>query len=354
MAASHFRSAQSLVVSSIGLGTYLGPCDDPTDSQYREAIVRAVELGANLVDTAINYRCQRSERVIGQALRDLRKRGIDREEIVICSKAGFVPFDGKPVPDVAGHIQKDYIDPGILSAEDVVDGHSLSAPFLRDQIERSRKNLGVDRIDVYYLHNPEVELGALSRNDFNDRIDHAFEALEEAGAEGKIHYYGVATWDGFRREPDSEDYLSIEELVKRARAIGGDDHRFRFIQLPYNIDAPDAVAQRNQDVGGRSDAPLRAADELGLTVVTSASLAEGRLLGRLPRWLGGILSHASTDAQRAIQFLRSTPGVTTALVGMRHKEHVEENLALARIEPLEDEAFRRLVPEDAAQTPWLY
>src|SRR5207244_11446778 len=79
--AAHFRPLDGLTVSSIGLGTYLGDEDDTVDRGYGQAIVDAVNLGCNLFDTAINYRAQRSERVIGQALLLLeRELGMGREQ----------------------------------------------------------------------------------------------------------------------------------------------------------------------------------------------------------------------------------------------------------------------------------
>ena len=72
----HFRQSQGLWLSSIGIGTYLGNHDAETDKLYHDAIVRAVESGCNVIDTAINYRCQRSERSIGTALKELSVSGI--------------------------------------------------------------------------------------------------------------------------------------------------------------------------------------------------------------------------------------------------------------------------------------
>ena len=66
VAEGHFREFQGLKISSIGLGTYLGEHDAETDAEYRDAIMRAVELGCNLIDTAVNYRFQQSERAIDQ------------------------------------------------------------------------------------------------------------------------------------------------------------------------------------------------------------------------------------------------------------------------------------------------
>ena len=104
----HFRQTHGLWVSSIGIGTYLGNHDEATDEQYRQAVVRAVESGCNVIDTAINYRCQRSERAIGAALKELAARGFDRSEIVIATKGGFLPFDAAPPKDPTQLFRADF------------------------------------------------------------------------------------------------------------------------------------------------------------------------------------------------------------------------------------------------------
>src|SRR2546425_3866824 len=82
-AENHFRLEQNLWLSSIGIGTYLGDADEATDHRYMDSIVHAVGLGVNVIDTSANYRFQRSERAIGQALRLLTgNRGFGRDEIV--------------------------------------------------------------------------------------------------------------------------------------------------------------------------------------------------------------------------------------------------------------------------------
>src|SRR6266498_305320 len=92
-APGHFRQQHDLWLSSIGIGTYLGNADEQTDARYTAAVTRAVELGANVLDTAANYRFQRSERAIGNALRDLTEaNGFMRDEIIICTKGGYLPF----------------------------------------------------------------------------------------------------------------------------------------------------------------------------------------------------------------------------------------------------------------------
>jgi aryl-alcohol dehydrogenase-like predicted oxidoreductase len=95
-AEGHFRFEQNLWLSSIGTGTYLGNWDEETDRAYADAITRAVELGANVIDTAANYRFQRSERSVGDAVRQLSAEGFAREEWVVCTKGGYLPFDSHP------------------------------------------------------------------------------------------------------------------------------------------------------------------------------------------------------------------------------------------------------------------
>ena len=90
---------------------------------------------------------------------------------------------------------------------------------------------------------------------------------------------------------------------------------------------------------------LEAAAALEITVVASASILQGRFAVGLPETIREPLGSLATDAQTGIQFVRSTPGVATALVGMSQREHVEENLQLMRIEPVHQEEFMKLFAE---------
>ena len=95
----HFREAHGLAVSSLGMGTYLGNPDPKTDASYTAAVITAAESGINLFDAAINYRFQRSERSIGQALKQLAAKGFSREEFVVCTKGGYLTPDGSMPSD---------------------------------------------------------------------------------------------------------------------------------------------------------------------------------------------------------------------------------------------------------------
>ncbi|MGH9705113.1 MAG: aldo/keto reductase, partial [Candidatus Acidiferrales bacterium] len=219
--------------------------------------------------------------------------------------------------------------------------HCLAPGFLENQIERSLKNLGVECIDVLYLHNPETQLGEVSRELFNDRIRAAFQFLELAAAAGKIRMYGLATWNAFRQEESAQDHLSLAEMVELAREVAGDAHHFRFVQLPFNLAMHEALTRPNQKVNGRQVSMVQAARPLGITLVTSAPLLQGKLSGGLPPFVAEALGLAN-DRERALQFARSAPGITTILVGMSQPKHVLENLALTAVEPAERDQFLKL------------
>ena len=337
----HFRQQQDLCMSSIGLGTYLGQWDERTDRLYVEAIKRAIELGCNLIDSAINYRFQRSERNIGAALKQLIESGkAARDEIIIATKGGFIPFDNEPPRDARSWIVENIIDTGAARAEDIVGGsHCMSPSYLDNQLTRSLENLDLDCIDIYYIHNPETQLEAVQRDEFNQRIRAAFEFLERAAADHRIQFYGTATWNGYRQPPTAHGYLALAGLEAIAREVGGDHHRFRVIQLPHNLAMPEALTLDNQPVDGEPLSALMAAHRLGVTVMCSAPMLQGRLSNGLPPFIETALKGFKTDAQRAIQFVRSTPGVTAALVGMSQRAHVEENLKIAQTAPAPVEEF---------------
>ena len=345
-AAHHFREQQNLWLSSIGVGTYLGNADDETDARYTAAITRTVELGANVIDTAANYRFQRSERAIGQALAQLNKKGFSRDDIVICTKGGYLPFDGAPARDVRRYIEETFVKPGIADLSDFVGGsHCMTPAYLQNQLQQSLRNLNLACVDVYYIHNPESQLGQVSEEEFYFRLRAAFESLEKSRAAGQLKSYGVATWNGFRVPAGSSGYHSLDRMVGIAREVGGESHGFRFIQLPFNLAMPEALTLNNQTAAGQPLSTLEAATDLGVTVMSSASIFQGRVAQGLPQDLRETLGSLPTDAQSAIQFVRSAPGITTALVGMSSLEHVEDNLQLIGVAPLESKQFMQLFSE---------
>lgn len=302
-----------LQLSTVGLGTYLGKRDDATDAAYQGAVLQALRSGINVLDTAINYRHQRSERAVGSALRVLLNANeVQRDQFLICTKAGFLT----PAARAEG-----------LANDDVVNGqHCMHPDFLEDQLNRSRANLGLDTVDVFYVHNPETQLAYVSRDVFEHRLQMAFERCERLARERRIRWYGTATWDGYRQP----DQLDLERVIDLARYVGGEDHHFRFIQLPFSLGMIEAYQNRDQ----QGVSVLKVAARAGIAVIASATLYQGKLARNLPDNITGRIQGLTRDASRAIQFTRSTPGIAVALVGMSDAAHVRENLEVAGIPPL--------------------
>jgi aryl-alcohol dehydrogenase-like predicted oxidoreductase len=341
-APGHFREQQGLWLSSIGIGTYLGEPDERTDQAYTDAIVAAVQSGANVIDSAINYRFQRSERSVRAALEELAQQGFAREELLVCTKGGFLTPDGEMLDDASEYFNREYVVTDLLREGDVAAGcHSMAPRFIADQIERSRRNLGVETIDVYYLHNPETQLGEVPREMFNSRVRAAFECLESAVAAAKIHFYGLATWNAFRQDENAQDFLSLAAMESLARDVAGGSHHFRFVQLPCNLAMTEALTRSNQPLDGHRAPMVEAANKLGITLVASAAMLQGQLSRGLPTFVTAALG-LRNDAERALQFVRSMPGITTALVGMSRVEHVSANLSLTRVSPASQDEFSRL------------
>ena len=341
-AKKHFRQQQGLTLSSIGIGTYLGNPDETTDLAYASAVTRAVTSGVNVIDTAANYRFQRSERSIGRALKTLETDGFSREELVICTKGGYLPFDGAPPRNVREYVEETFVKPGIASFDDIVGSHCMTPSYLQNQLDQSLRNMDLESVDVYYVHNPESQLDHVSEKEFYHRLGLAFERLEENRKQGKLQFYGVATWNGFRAPADSSKHHSLVRMIEIANEVGGESHGLRFVQLPVNLAMPEALTLGNETLDGEPVNVLEAAHRLGVTVMASGSMLQGRVARDLPDPVRRALGSLPTDAQTAIQFVRSTPGITTSLVGMSRVEHVDENLQLVGVEPLMHEQLRQL------------
>lgn len=323
---------RGLSVSALGVGTYLGDCTDADDAAYTDAVRAAIAAGVNVIDTAINYRCQRSERAVGRAMAECLAEGAaSRDEVVLCTKGGYVEFDGAPPTSRQAYeawLERELFGAGIVTREELVrGGHCIAPRFLSRQLARSRQNLGVEAIDLYYLHNPEEQLLGVDHATFTARLRAAFVLLEERAAAGEIGGYGCATWTGLRVPPEHRQHLSLASLVALAREVGGTLHHFRAVQLPVSLAMPEAARLPTQALGRHRVPLLEAADALGVAVVASAPLMQGRLTEALPAEVRELLPGCTTDAQRALRFAASLPAVRTVLAGMRRREHVTENVS---------------------------
>lgn len=342
---SHFKSFDSLHLSSIGMGTYLGQPSEEDDQAVENAVFESVKSGAvNVIDTAINYRAMRSEKSIGRALlRLVKDRIISRDQIFISTKNGYITNDGDyPNIDVMEYIHRMYIQTDVITADDISSGYNIINPnYLAKCIDKSLMNMHVSSIDLVYIHNAfESWYQDVSREQFMEMLVKAFEVYEKYRAKNKIRYYGMATWTCFRVPPTSPEYLSLEQAVKCAESVGGRDHGFRFIQLPYNLAYSEALLLRNQSVGSEENLTiLQAAEKLNIGIFTSIPLFQGRLLrSQIPDY-GGI----SDPVAKLVQIIRSSPSVIAPLIGQKKAEHIEENLKTANMPPLSEEEFKQAI-----------
>ena len=340
----NFNTFENLHLSNIGIGTYLGDPDTRTDELVKNAVKQSVLSGVNVIDTAINYRAQKAERAVGKAVSELVKDDkISRDQIFVSSKNGYVTNDADIQEDFMGYVMRELGKPGIVKEGDITSGyHCMTTPYLSDQLDRSLKNLELECIDLMYLHNGiEGQIKDISKEQFLENLKSVFELYEQKRDEGKIKFYGMATWECFRVMNDNPQYLLLEDIVKMAKKIGGDNHGFKFIQLPYNMNYDQALLGKNQLVQNKPVSILESAATLGIGVFTSVPFMQGRLLAP------DVMPDFSDlkPSLRALQFIRSSPGVLAPLVGQKLSEHVSENLEIMNIPPMSDEDFLQLVKQ---------
>ncbi len=343
------RAFCGIPVSSLAFGTYLGPMDEATDDKVTLACLKSIELGVNFIDTAINYRGQRAERSIADTFRrGLSAGAFKREEIFVSTKGGFVPYEGAPVPDIGALFEQQYAAKGIARKSDLIAGcHCMEPAYLKDQIERSRKNLQLETIDLFYVHNPETQLEELPSRIFYDKLEKAFEALEGEVRDGKIAAYGMATWDAFRDEDTAQTHVSLEKCVETALAAskkaGSAAPHFKAVQMPLHLAMPEAALMATQEIAGEKIPAIEAAKKLGLSVAASVPLFQSRLCHGLPDFIVNAFPKDYSQAHCALAFATSFSAVDCAMLGMKQIEHVEHNLRFLKFPRLTPEALREIV-----------
>ncbi len=343
--AAHFKSFDGLRLSSLGMGTYLGDITKEDDEAMENSVYESVKSGAiNVIDTAINYRAMKSERSIGRALSRLIKENIvSRDHVFISTKNGYITNDGDmPNIDVMEYLQRMYISAGVISADDISSGYNILNPaYISKCIDKSLANMGLSCIDLVYVHNAFESWHAdVSKSRFMEMLAKVFEVYEQYRKAGKLRYYGMATWTCFRVPKESREYLSLEAAVKAAESVGGKNHGFKFIQLPYNLAYSEALFTKSQSVGSEGNLNiLEAAARLGIGIFTSVPLFQGRLLrAPIPDYCG-----LTDQLSKIVQVIRSSPSVIAPLIGQKSAEHLSENLKLADMPPLTEEQFHQAV-----------
>jgi len=352
---SHYKDFyirhNGLIFSKLGFGTFKKEPykEENYTFDYKEALKTALRGGINVIDTAINYRYQESERDIGSVLQELFAKGeCKREELILCSKGGFIPlcfpFPENPYMWIEEHIlQKE-----LASVDEIeLDQHCMSPAFLEDSLHRSLENLHVETIDIYFLHNPETQLTKIGYETFLKKLEGIFELFEAKVKEGKIKAYGIAVWNAFTYEPSNPEYISIEDVYDVACRVGGANHHFKYLQLPFNIAKTNAYSVANQKMSdGCMYTPLHVAHKLGLGVISSSSLLQMNLFQKpFKPEVGYVLDKEmilKSDVDLALQFVRSTRGIITSLFSSSKPEHVTCNVSIASINAIKSTQYQLL------------
>jgi aryl-alcohol dehydrogenase-like predicted oxidoreductase len=346
-----YRFDGDVFVSSLGLGTFR---KEPYREEnyivnYKDSVKLAVFNGMNLIDTAINYRYQISEREIGEALQELFEEGkANREQVVITSKGGFLPLDFPFPENPYKWISENIIDAGFATKEDIiVDQHCMTPEYLRWSVEQSLQNLKLETIDIFFLHNPEMQLGYIDYKTLKKKIKKSFELFEKFVTEGKIRNYGIASWNGFLYEDTHDEYISLKDMVEIAQEVGGKNHHFKYIQSPYNLGKPEAYNFSNQmGPDGKYYTLMQAVQGYGLKMMASSSLLQANVFKRkFDSKVGELLGTKElNDVASALQFARMG-NVVSALFGAVDPKHVADNLTLAYIPNTSKENMGQLFGE---------
>ncbi len=267
-------------VSPVGFGGYRVRDDSPV---HRRALADALRGGVNLVDTSTNYGDGRSETLVGMTLANLVQQGeLRREHVVVVSKVGYLQGD-----NLARAQARSTPFPQVVRLREELC-HCIHPEFLRTQLDESLERLGLERLDVLLLHNPEYFLEqaatdgvepAQARAEYRQRLTAAFEHLEREVADGRIAWYGVSS-NGLALDASATTFTSATEILEAARAAGGDDHHLGVLQLPMNLLEMGALTQRRPTPDGERS-PLHVAEAADLGVLVNRPLnAWGQVDGR--------------------------------------------------------------------------
>jgi aryl-alcohol dehydrogenase-like predicted oxidoreductase len=345
LAEAHFSDFLNtrIKLSSLGVGTFPGAADDVTDVAVAAVVAQALQAGINVIDTGAHYRYGRAPRAMGAGIARAMAAGIRREEFFVLGKGGFLTYpEGRP-EDPATFFRDEIEAKGLGKEEDLAQGvHCLSPEYLLWQLDQIRQQTGLETLDVFLVDQPEVHIPLIGKERMHQKLLAVFTALEEAVRAGKLRYYGISTFHACRVETDHLLFQSLTSLIGLAeKAAGhGNRHHLRVVQMPFNALMPEAYTRFSQVTGqGNIASTIQAAFQLKLTVMASHSLGKGLLAREDVPALQAAMPELANAAQRALQFVRSTPGVGTALVGLSDPAHLADLLAVAQNLPLPKERY---------------
>ena len=299
--------------ATLGLGTH-------RVKEVAAAARRAATSPAPWIDTAPNY-------LDGQAHAGLAPVLAEHPELPVATKAGFLRGPALTAARAAG----------VIDARDAAAGHSLAAPYVRWQLDHNRAELGRERLDALFLHNPER---TAQPHLLHAQLREALEVLEHAVADGAVAAYGIATWDAF-----TDGALTVADLDRlAAEAAGGREHHLRVLQLPVSLVAADAL---DAALAGRG--PILEAAGRGWSVHASAPLHGGELPHLATPDLAALLRPGLDVTSACLLAAASCPGVSKLLLSASTAAHWDAALATLAEAPIPSTTLRSVL--DVLATP---
>lgn len=294
----------------IGLGTY------NQSLNQSELISYALKLGYELIDTAPNYNNGISQREVSKALSQCIN------QTLISTKVGFVSdLDRRDF----------YIKNGIAKSNDFFKNHCLSKSFVKYEIEKNLQELGIESIDILFIHNPEQQLEIKSKSDFFYTLSNAIEIIETFCEQGKVKQYGISSWDGFGIN-GKQPTFTLDEIHDIVFKIAGKSNRFRCVQIPLSIVHYDELYNYAINKSGL----LCDAERLSLSIFANSPLHKGELLKLIDSEFLRLFG-INNCATACLLFLKSFQCINTILVGATSKSQIEDNIQIEALPPLSRE-----------------
>lgn len=307
-------------MSRIALGTHLGDFSKEVSEKYVQAIMYSLKNGITTIDGAINYRGMCSEKDEGIAIAKLLKENeIKREDFFITSKAGLLFGDIQSGMNPQKYLSE-LLEPKGVSLDDFTefDGlyQTLNPQFYEIALRKSLDNLGLETLDVHYIHIPEISRLGMPEEDFYDKMEKLFTWYEHKVDEGKIRYYGIALEFMVEEPLEEKWHFEIEKLKAIADKAGKGESHFHYVLFEYNLLCSNARTEKTQKVNNRQMSLIDACHELGFETVGSMPFAMGD--GFEKYTINELLNFA-------------LEGVDHVIVGSKNISHIKEIIEITKI-----------------------
>lgn len=325
-------------LSKIGIGLYLGEESEIVDNNLLKVLEKAVNSGINVFDCSPSYRNGRSEKLIGKIVEKYPHKDYN-----ISTKGGFVPFDFSKGEKEENDYIKKLINKNLINKElfDQQYFQTFDIRFLEHSLKKTLKAINRNAVEIYYIHNPEYLLEKCGRIEFLKQMRIVFYWIKKEIDNERIIEFGISSWLGFFAE-DPSNRLQIEDFINLSKEVGIREY-LRYIQIPYNFYHTELLFFKGQKLNGKFKSLGSVSEEYKLSLITSATLNQGKLVDyEYPQKVKKIFPKM-TSAQTSLAFVLSTPSIESCLIGTNSIDHLEELLMVETNSLYNSNSFFRII-----------